>query len=302
MVNITHKSNSHRTAIAQATLSVGSQNTIDAILNKTVPKGDVFEMAKTAGLFGVKRTSDLIPDCHPLPIEYTQIRYEIKDLDIFIFVEVQTIYKTGVEVEAMHGASIVALTMYDMLKPIDKKIKIKDIFLVEKRGGKSDFIQVKSNLRASVIVCSDSISKGEKVDFSGKTIRARLEKLEISISDFSVLPDDIDAIQTKLKENLSNKIDIIILTGGTGLSPRDITPEAVRPFIEKEIPGLMEYSRNYGQNRMPLAFLSRGIAGMNGNSLILTFPGSNNAVNECMDALFPHVLHVFNVIEGKRHD
>jgi molybdenum cofactor biosynthesis protein MoaC len=302
MVNITHKSNSLRTAIAQATVSVSLQATIDAIVNKTVPKGDVFEMSKTAGLFGVKRTSDLIPDCHPLPIEYTHINFEVNDLDVIISVEVQTIYKTGVEVEAMHGASIVALTMYDMLKPIDKNIQIKNIFLKEKRGGKADFITVKEKLSAAIIVCSDSISKGEKEDFSGKTIQGRLEKFGVNINDFSILPDEKDEIQSKIKHNLENKTDLIILTGGTGLAPRDITPEAVKPFIEKEIPGLMEFSRAYGQERMPLAFLSRGLAGMNGNTLILCLPGSNNAVNEYMDALFPHVFHIFKVIEGKRHD
>ena len=75
------------------------------------------------GLLGVKKTPELLPDCHPIPIEATSIHYEIKGLEIFITVEVKTIYKTGVEVEAMHGASVVALNMYDMLKPIDKGIE-----------------------------------------------------------------------------------------------------------------------------------------------------------------------------------
>lgn len=302
MVNITHKSNSERKAIAQAIVQVGSKATIDAIINKTVPKGDVFSMAKTAGLFAVKRTSDMIPDCHPLPIEYTHISFEIKDLDIYIHVEVHTIYKTGVEVEAMHGASVVALTIYDMLKPIDKKIHIKDIMLCEKKGGKSDFIKIKENLTAHVIVCSDSIFSGKSHDSSGKKIKERLEHLNISVSAYSIVADEIKSIQKEVLKAVENKTDVIVLTGGTGVSPRDITPEAIRPLLDKEIPGLMEYSRNYGQNRMPLAFLSRGIAGIKEKSLILTLPGSLTAVKECMDALFPHVLHVFNVLDGGRHE
>src|SRR3990172_4726351 len=139
MVDITFKSSSLREAIAQAIVKVSRLETIDAIKNKTVPKGDVFEMAKTAGLFAVKRTSDMIPDCHPLPIEFTAVRYEITGMEIRIEMEVHTIYKTGVEVEAMHGASVVALTFYDMLKPIDKGIEISAIKLLEKKGGKSDF-------------------------------------------------------------------------------------------------------------------------------------------------------------------
>ncbi|MDO6489962.1 MULTISPECIES: cyclic pyranopterin monophosphate synthase MoaC [unclassified Cellulophaga] len=138
MVDITQKAITLRTAIAQAVLKVSTQATIDAINNKTVPKGDVFAMSKAAGLLGVKKTPDLLPDCHPLPIEFTDITYQINDLEITVLITIKTNYKTGVEVEAMHGASIVALNMYDMLKPIDKGIEIHHIKLLKKTGGKSD--------------------------------------------------------------------------------------------------------------------------------------------------------------------
>lgn len=141
MVDITHKTPTLRTAIAQAIVQVSSQNTIDAIRNNTVPKGDVFSMSKAAGLLGVKKTPELLPDCHPLPIEFTDITYEINGLQITVLITVKTIYKTGVEVEAMHGASVVALNMYDMLKPIDKGIEIQNIKLLKKTGGKSDIGQ-----------------------------------------------------------------------------------------------------------------------------------------------------------------
>ncbi len=138
MVDITHKEPTLRTAVAQAIIEVSTQNTISAIQEDRVPKGNVFAMSKAAGLLGVKKTADLLPDCHPLPIEYTDIQYEITGLQIKILITVKTIYKTGVEVEAMHGASVVALNMYDMLKPIDKGIEIKNIKLLKKTGGKSD--------------------------------------------------------------------------------------------------------------------------------------------------------------------
>lgn len=138
MVDITAKTPTLRTAIAQAIVKVSTIETILAIQNNTVPKGDVFAMSKAAGLLGVKKTADLLPDCHPMPIEYTAIDYKIEGLEITILITVKTIYKTGVEVEAMHGASVVALNMYDMLKPIDKGIEIHHIKLLEKTGGKSD--------------------------------------------------------------------------------------------------------------------------------------------------------------------
>lgn len=299
MVDITHKSPTLRKAIAQAIVKVSSEETISAIVNKTVPKGDVYEMAKVAGLFAAKRTADMIPDCHPLPIEYTSISYEIKGLEVYVFAEIHTIYKTGVEVEAMHAASVVALTMYDMLKPIDKNISIEQIKLVEKKGGKTDFAKgFDKRLTAAVIVCSDSISAGEKEDKAGKVITGKLERFSVEIADYLVIPDDKEEIQTKLKHHTDQNTDIVIFTGGTGLSPRDNTPEAIRPLIEREVPGIEEAIRSYGQARMPYAMLSRSVAGLIGNTLVLALPGSTKGAEESMDAIFPAVLHIFKVLEG----
>ena len=302
MVDITHKNNTLRIATAQATVTVSKQETIDAIRNKTVPKGDVFEMAKAAGLLGVKRTPYLLPDCHPIPIEYTGISYEISGLDILINMEVKTIYKTGVEVEAMHGASVVALTMYDMLKPIDKGIEINNIKLLNKKGGKSDWKdRFKMELRAAIVVCSDTISAGQKEDKAGLAIIESLKEYGVNIADYVIIPDEIAAIQGKVNQ-YKNDINLVIFTGGTGLSPRDVTPEAIKPLLDREITGVMEAARAYGQERTPLSMLSRGIAGVVGKTLVLTLPGSTKGASESMDALFPALLHVFKIIGGGRHD
>ncbi len=303
MVNITNKVKTHRTAIASAVVRVSKQETIDAILNKTVPKGDVLEASRIAGLFGVKRTSDMIPDCHPLPVEYTAITHAINGLDIEILVEVQTIYKTGVEVEAMHGASVVALTMYDMLKPIDKGIEILNIRLVSKKGGKSQYKEtLKRVVKAAIIVCSDSISAGKKEDRAGQAIREKLQPYQVDVADFCIIPDEVPAIQEKVQALYDAQFDLIILTGGTGLSPRDVTPEAIRPMLDREIPGIAEAARTYGQEHMPYAMLSRSLGGLKGDTLILALPGSTRGAQESMDALFPYLLHLFKVMEFAGHD
>ncbi len=302
MVDITHKVNSLRKAIATAIVKVSKQETIDAIENRLVPKGDVFEFSRAAGLLAVKKTSDVIPDCHPLPVEYTAIKHTIEDLNIIISVEVHTIYRTGVEVEAMHGAAITALTIYDMLKPIDKAIEISTIKLASKKGGKSDFKDFLGHeIKCAVIVCSDSVSKGSKQDAAGKAVIKKLQQSGLNASVYKIIPDEFVDIQTTVKQLCEEGIGLVIFTGGTGLSRRDVTPEAIEPLIERNIPGIMEAARNYGQERTPYAMLSRGVSGFIKNTLVLTLPGSTRGAEETMDALFPYIIHIFKVAEGLRH-
>jgi cyclic pyranopterin phosphate synthase len=303
MVDITHKSSTLRIATAQAIVKVSKSETIEAIKNNTVPKGNVFAMSKAAGLLGVKKTPELLPDCHPMPIEFSGIEYEINGLEITVLFTVKTIYKTGVEVEAMHGASVVALNMYDMLKPIDKGIEIHQLKLLEKKGGKSDFKDhFRKDLNAAVIVCSDTISAGQKEDKAGKAIIKKLEECGVSITEYIVIPDENEIIQEKVIQYQKQDIDLIIYTGGTGLSIRDVTPEALLPLLERRIPGVEEAIRTYGQDRTPYSMLSRSVAGTIGNTLVLALPGSTNGAKESMDAIFPAVLHIFRILKGARHD
>jgi molybdenum cofactor biosynthesis protein MoaC len=303
MVNITHKVTTLRQAIATAIVKVSKQETIDAIQQRKVPKGDVFEFSRAAGLLAIKKTSDVIPDCHPLPVEYAAITHTIEGLNIIVTVEVHTIYKTGVEVEAMHGASVTALTMYDMLKPLDKEIEISTIKLVSKKGGKTDFKDSYSkNLRCAVIVCSDSIAAGDKEDRAGKVIQQKLKQNNLITGLYKIIPDEKETIQSTIKQLVSEQFNLVLITGGTGLSPRDVTPEAITPLLDRTIPGIMEAARQYGQQRTPFAMLSRGVAGFIQNTLVITLPGSTKGTEETMDALFPYLLHIFRVAEGMRHD
>lgn len=303
MIDITHKNTTLRYAHAQATLKVSKAETIDAIKQNKVPKGNVLEIARAAGLLAVKKTAELIPDCHPLPIEYTHISYQVGAKQIDIDLEVKTTYKTGVEVEAMHGVSLVALTLYDMLKPIDKGIEISNIRLKEKRGGKSDFKDgFTTKPTAHVVVCSDSVSAGKKKDKAGKAVVQKLQENGVRTTNYIIIPDEVEQIQSVFKKSTNEEVDLLIFVGGTGLSPRDVTPEAIRPLLEREIPGIMEAARSYGQNRTPYAMLSRGLAGVTNNTLVLTLPGSTNGASQSVDALFPSILHILRIFKGARHD
>ncbi|MBT8255163.1 MAG: bifunctional molybdenum cofactor biosynthesis protein MoaC/MoaB [Bacteroidia bacterium] len=303
MVDITHKSNTLRIATALAIVQVSSNETIQAIESGSVPKGDVFAMSKAAGLLGVKKTPQLLPDCHPMPIEFTGIDFEISGLDVKILCTVKTIYKTGVEVEAMHGASVVALNMYDMLKPIDKGVEIRSIKLLDKKGGKSQFKdRFRKDLTAAVVVCSDTISEGQKEDKAGKAIIEKLEACGVVVSDYSIIPDEKELIQQKARDHEKAGIHLVIFTGGTGLSMRDVTPDALVEIIDRRIPGIEEVIRAYGQDRTPYSMLSRSLAGTMNDTLILALPGSTKGATESMDAIFPPVLHLFQIFKGIRHD
>jgi Molybdenum cofactor biosynthesis enzyme len=125
-------------------------------------------------------------------VEYASITHEIDGLNIIIKVEVHTIYKTGVEVEAMHGAAVTALTIYDMLKPLDKGVEISAIKLEAKKGGKTDFKDQQSNdLRCAVIVCSDGVAQGAREDKSGKIIIEKLKQLNLMVAHQAIIPDDL---------------------------------------------------------------------------------------------------------------
>ena len=301
MVNITHKNSTLRKAVATARVTASASSTINAVEQRQVPKGDVFEFARAAALLGIKKTSDIIPDCHPLPIEFASITYSIEGLEIIIRVEVHTIYKTGVEVEAMHGASVAALVIYDMLKPIDKSIVIGQIQLEQKSGGKSDVKLLEKHLKVAVVVCSDRVSRGEKVDTAGRYLVNAIQQFKLECKAYEVIADDLKVIQETALRLVQQEYGLVMFAGGTGLSDRDLTPEALQPLIERNIPGIMEAARNYGQVRMPYAMLSRSLAGFIGKTLVLAFPGSENAAKEYFSALFPHILHVFDVKSGYDH-
>lgn len=304
MRDISNKQSTFRTASAEATLKV-SLETLQVIRAGKVPKGDPLPVAKVAAIQAAKNTSQIIPYCHPIPVDWVGCDIELDDAaqNICVRTEVKATYKTGVEMEALTAATVAALTLYDMLKMIDDTLEIVSIRLLKKTGGKSDFKETTTSLRAAVVVMSDSVAQGKAEDRSGKLIQERLIEEGITVTETIVIPDDPTTIEQTLIECADKKkLDMILTTGGTGVGPRDHTPEATAKVIERELPGIAEAMRVFGQSRTPFSMLSRGIAGVRGRTIIVNLPGSPSAVADGMSVLFPAIKHAFKIFEGKRHE
>ena len=305
MFDVSKKGDTLRFATAQAIIKV-SPESIDLIKNEKTPKGDIIEAAKISATLGAKKTWELIPYCHPIPIDHISTQLLLYQSSIEIKVSVKSVWKTGVEMEALTGCSVAALAIYDMLKPIDEHLSIESIKLLDKTGGKRDFIEsLNKKINVAIFVISDSTFNGTRVDKSGKIIIDRLKNTyttNTEIVGYEILPDHIDKIKASLiKYSDEKKVDLIITSGGTGFSKRDVTPEATKMVIDKEANGISETIRSYGQRRTPLSMLSRGISGTRDKTLIVNLPGSTKAVSESLDLLLPSIFHVFNMLEGKGH-
>lgn len=301
MFDITDKIRTLRIARAQAIIKI-SPETLEKVKKGNVPKGNVFEITKAVACSSAKKVSEIIPFCHNIPVEWVGIEYEIGEGEIKVEVTVKTIARTGCEMEALFAVSCSAINIYDMLKPIDKNVFIKEIKLVEKKGGKSSFAEKPlPDFKAGVLVISDSVYKGKKKDRAGKVIFEMLKNMGVEKIDYKIVPDEPEMIKKEVLNWCSEEFNLIITTGGTGLSPRDRTPETIKSLIDREISSITEAARVYGYERTPYAMLSRGIAGVKDKTLIITLPGSTKGAKESMEAIFPYVFHVFKIMQGKGH-
>jgi len=302
MFDVGDKPDTLRIATARAIVKVSAE-TVSLIMEGKSPKGDIVDAARISATMGAKRTWDLLPYCHPIPIDHVKVDVSIKTESIEVDVQVKTTWKTGVEMESLTGASIAALTIYDMLKPVDETLAIESIKLLSKSGGLKDFYEKYDKpLSAVVIVISDSVSKGERSDKSGKLAVERLKESGFEVVDYRVIPDDPSQIESSLVRGCDElKADLVLTSGGTGLGPRDTTPESTRKVLENEITGISEALRMHGQRRTPLSMLSRGAAGVRGKSVVVNLPGSAKAVSESLDALLPGILHASKMLGGHGH-
>lgn len=304
MKDVSQKPDSLRVARATATLHAPA-HCIELLRSGDTEKGDPLKTARVAGILAAKRTDELIPLCHPLPIHRAEVTYELADTSVRVMAEVQTIGPTGVEMEALTAASLAALTLYDMLKPYAEpdELHIEDCRLERKTGGKSHYRRTLSTPRsAAVVVLSDTVASGAKPDTAGAWVRDALIAARFGPVEYAMIADDAAVLGDLLGSLIHADTALIVTVGGTGLGPHDITVDTVKPMLDVEIPGIMEAARAFGQQRMPYAMLSRGVAGYVRDSLLVTFPGSRGGASESLAATLPGLIHLLETGRaGGRH-
>jgi len=303
MINVSHKTHTLRYARAEGLLRAGPE-VRERLRNETIPKGNVRATARAAGIDAAKRTPEWVTFCQTLPLDWVDLSFEVTGEGLKVTAEAQTVWKTGVEIEVMTAVSAALVNAYDMCKPLADDLEMTGVKVVEKRGGSSDFEHdFERDLRAAVLVVSDSTAAGEREDRSGQTIASFLEDYPVTVSRPDVLPDDPERIRAYVEETAAeDAVDLLFTTGGTGFGPRDATPEAIAPVLDRTAPGVAERMRSYGAERTPHALLSRQVAGTVGQTLVVTLPGSVSGVEESLHALFPGLLHIFPMLWGGGHD
>lgn len=320
MADIRNKRPTRRRAVAVGEFYAGTE-LLARIMQRQLPKGDALMMAEMAGLQGVKLASALMPLCHPLSIERVRLRLlpvEARGA-VRVYCEVATEARTGVEMEALAGVNAALLTLYDLSKPVQPALSFGNVRLLFKEGGKSGLwlhpdgmsdeetghYRPQSSprlddVRAAVVTLSDRASAGSYEDRSGPLLVEGLQALGAHVQS-NILPDGVEPLLGHLRALAEDGVDLIVCTGGTGLGPRDETPEALRALGGREVPGLAELCRSEGRHHTALSWLSRMTAVQVGNSLIVALPGSPRAVSQNFAILTPILAHALAMIAGKDH-
>lgn len=321
MADVRDKRVTRRRAVAVGELIAGPV-AFPLIVERRLPKGDALVMAEIAGLQGAKMASALMPLCHPLPLELVRVycapvpeRHAIR-----VWCECASEARTGVEMEALAGVNAALLTLYDLSKPVEPALEISAIRLLFKEGGKRGVWEHPQGMtaeergrfrprapkglqgaRCAVVTLSDRASEGVYEDGSGPVLAAGLQALGGEVQQQAVLADGIEPLAGHLRALVEQDVRLCLCTGGTGLGPRDLTPEALHSLGGRSVPGLAAMVRTLSAQHTPMAWLSRAEVVQLRGMLILALPGSPRAAAQCLDILAPVLGHALAMMEGGSH-
>ena len=321
MADVRDKRVTRRRAVAVGELLAGPV-AYPLIVGRQLPKGDALVMAEIAGLQGAKMASVLMPLCHPLPLELVRVQCAPVPgrLAIRVWCECASEARTGVEMEALAGVNAALLTLYDLSKPVEPALEISGVRLLFKEGGKRGLWlhpqgmdpqetarfaprppQGLDGARSAVLTLSDRASTGTHEDLSGPRLVEGLQALGARVVTSEVLADGIEPLASRLRALAADGVQVCLCTGGTGLGPRDLTPEALQSLGARRVDGLAQMLRALSAQHTPMAWLSRAEVVQLGGMLVFALPGSPRAAAQCLDMLAPLLGHALAMVQGGGH-
>jgi cyclic pyranopterin phosphate synthase len=323
MVDVGGKAETRRIATAGGRLETTAE-VVALVRADGLPKADVLPTARIAGIAGAKRTSELIPLCHPLPLDSLTVDFDLGETSIGIRATAATTGRTGVEMEALTAVALAGLTLHDMVKAVDPGATLTDVQLLEKSGGKRGLWRREdaaddggaaaapagepteaprlAGIRrgtAVVVVASTRAASGVREDTTGPQLADALTELGLAVDPVRVVADS--DIGEAIEEALAGRPAVLVTTGGTGVSPTDATADATRALLDLELPGVAEAIRARGMLSTPTAALSRGTAGLAGGTIVVNLAGSPGAVRDGTAVLADLLPHLLDQVAGGDH-
>ena len=320
MVDVADKQVGDRRAVAQALVRM-SPETAAAVAAGDAPKGDVLGVARIAGIQAAKRTGELIPLCHPIGLDHVDVEAAIDAGAglVTIVATARVSARTGVEMEAMTAAAIAALTVYDMVKGLDRGVSDRARRAAREVGrplratgsAAERHARRRRRRRHGGTVPADARRRAhDLLDARPRRGQGRLRAAprraargrRLRDRTSRCCPTTARAIEARLRELVADDVRFVFTTGGTGLTPDDVTPEATRAVIERDAPAFQQAMLIEGLRHQPMALLTRGVSGIAGRTLIVNFPGSPKAIDQLFPVLEPALQHAAEslVREGGR--
>jgi cyclic pyranopterin phosphate synthase len=338
MVDVSDKPATARTAVASGVLRT-TPEVVDLLRRDGLPKGDALATARIAGIMGAKRTPELVPLCHPIALSGVALDLELDGAQVRIRATVRTTDRTGVEMEALTAVAVAGLALHDMVKAVDPAAVLDGVRVERKEGGKTGTWTRAPGAEgaaappeaadpaaapvgaerpggraadpdaprpgatrgtARVVTASNRAAAGVYADRSGPVVVSWLRQRGFTCPDAAVVPDG-EPVGAALRAAVADGVDVVITTGGTGISPTDATPEVTRAVLDHELPGLADAIRAAGAPAVPTAVLSRGLSGVAGRTLVVNLPGSTGGVRDGLGVLDGVLHHAVDQLRGEDH-